>query len=133
MSRLQGHLKTDAADTFVCPPFGLHGWRIDPISKTAINLQFREATMKRASRALAIVVLSLTTLAGQTASVHAAETKWFVLRHQTTSNCWTAKLIRIGGQFARASGLIAAGPYTTEEEALSRMAELVLNGTCREK
>jgi hypothetical protein len=89
--------------------------------------------MKRSSRALAIALLSLAALAFQTASVQAGESKWFVLRHETTSNCWTAKLIRIGGQFARGSALIAAGPYATEGEAQSRMSELASNGTCREK
>lgn len=89
--------------------------------------------MKRSSNALAIAILSLGTLAFQAASAQAAETNWFVLRHETTSNCWTAKLIRIGGQFARGSALIAAGPYATEEEARSRMSELASNGTCRAK
>ena len=89
--------------------------------------------MKQSSNPLAIAVLSLAMLGFQAASAQAAETKWFVLRHQTTSNCWTAKLIRIGGQFARGSALIAAGPYSTENEARSRMSELVSNGTCRAK
>lgn len=89
--------------------------------------------MKRSSQASAIAVLSLATLAFHAESVEAAETKWFVLRNETTSSCWTSKLIKIGGQFASGSALIAGGPYATEEEARSRMSELASSGTCRTK
>jgi len=87
--------------------------------------------MRRSSKALAVVALSFATLAFQTANVQASEAKWFVLRQDTASNCWTAKLIRIGGAVATGSALIAGGPYDTEAEALSRMSDFVANGTCR--
>lgn len=61
------------------------------------------------------------------------EAQWFVLRGEQSSDCWAAKLITIGGQYARGSAQIAGGPYATEAEAEARIADLTLSGTCRGK
>jgi hypothetical protein len=87
--------------------------------------------MRRSPKALAIATLSLAAFVFLTTALHADDGKWFVLRHDTTSNCWTARLIRIDGAIASGSALIAGGPYASEEEALARMSELASNGTCR--
>lgn len=57
--------------------------------------------------------------------------KWFVLRGAHSSQCWTARLIQVSGQYASGSALIAGGPFNSEEQAKARLAELTDRGTCR--
>jgi hypothetical protein len=73
--------------------------------------------MRHARKTATIMVLGFATVALQPITAKAAEAKWFVLRNQTTSDCWAAKLIQIGGAYATGSALIAGGPYSEEEAA----------------
>ena len=56
--------------------------------------------------------------------------KWFVLRQETTSYCWTGLLIEMNGEYAHSFALLAGGPYDTKQEALNREKELEREGTC---
>ena len=58
--------------------------------------------------------------------------KWFVVRHHTTSECWTAKLIKVDGEYAHAFAQTAGGPYDTKQQAREREAALVKEGTCKD-
>lgn len=69
-----------------------------------------------------VVVSAVPTQAGQA--------KWFVLREETTSNCWTALLIQIDGKYVHGSANLAGGPFETKEQALAREQELENNGSC---
>jgi len=89
--------------------------------------------VRHAPKTATILLLGFATLALQPTTGQAAEAKWFVLRNHKTSDCWAAKGIYFGGKFAKGSGLIAGGPYSSEEAATARIAELVLNATCRAK
>jgi hypothetical protein len=60
-----------------------------------------------------------------------ADGKWFVLRQETTSACWTGLLIEISGEYAHSFALLAGGPYDTKEEALAREKDLEKAGTCQ--
>lgn len=93
------------------------------------------STMGNAMRSLAIplaaALLAAAVLAPAPATAQADTGKWVVLRIKHGSQCWTARVIRIGGEYATGSALIAGGPYDTEEQARQRLAELAQRGTCR--
>lgn len=77
---------------------------------------------------LVVLLLSLGQLAGSASAQEDA--KWFVLRHDTTGNCWTALLMRIEGSYRHAFAQTAAGPYETKREAREREEQLEQEGTC---
>ncbi|MCB1529128.1 MAG: hypothetical protein KDJ45_15710 [Hyphomicrobiaceae bacterium] len=58
--------------------------------------------------------------------------KWFVVRHHTTSDCWTAKLIEVNGEYVHAFAQLAGGPYDSKQQAQEREAALVKDGTCKQ-
>jgi hypothetical protein len=64
------------------------------------------------------------------APAHAEQAKWFVIREETTSNCWTALLIQVDGKYVHGSANLAGGPFETKEQALAREQELEKNGSC---
>lgn len=68
-------------------------------------------------------------LIGGTANA-AEDAKWFVVRHHTTGNCWTAMLIQVNGEYAHAFAQLAGGPYDTKKQALEREAALEKEGVC---
>lgn len=57
--------------------------------------------------------------------------KWFVVRNDSTGDCWSAMLIQINGEYAHGFAQLAGGPYDTKEDALAREKQLEQNGTCR--
>lgn len=86
--------------------------------------------MKSLKIILAAALLGLT--AGQAPRAVAAEDgKWFVLRNPNGSQCWTAVVIQVSGQYATGSALIAGGPYDSREKAEQRLADLAVRGTCQ--
>lgn len=81
--------------------------------------------------ATASVLLALAVLTSPPAAAQQDETgKWFVLRGPSSTQCWTARLIQVSGQYASGSALIAGGPFDSEEQARQRLAELGDRGTC---
>ena len=80
---------------------------------------------------LRVTLIAASLAAASAGAAPAAETAWFVLRRDTGSSCWIAKLARIGGEFARAGAQIAAGPLASEEKAQEALAELARRGVCR--
>lgn len=86
--------------------------------------------MKRLTILLAVAMLGL--LAAQAPQAAPANGgKWVVLRNPHSSNCWTAVVIQVNGQYATASAHVAGGPYDTEDQAKKRLSELATLGTCR--
>lgn len=79
----------------------------------------------------ALIAGAQATAAPSSARSGADEAKWFVLHEHRTPDCWTGKLIRIGGAYAPGSALIAGGPYKSKAAAQTRMAALRASGTCR--
>lgn len=87
-----------------------------------------KSLMSSARMCSAAIVLSAG-LIGHSAQA-SEDAKWFVVRHHTTSNCWTAMLIKVNGEYAHAFAQLAGGPYTSKKEALEREAALVEKGVC---
>ena len=58
------------------------------------------------------------------------DSKWFVLRHDETGNCWTALLIEIQGSYRHEFAQKAGGPYETKSEARKREEQLEKEGAC---
>lgn len=87
-----------------------------------------------ASGKLAMVSAAAVAMASALAAPASADqsAKWFVLRHHTTGDCWTAKLVRVDGEFAHAFAQTAGGPYDTKKNARAREDELVRRGVCVE-
>ena len=92
--------------------------------------------MTRSLRLLAIALTAgLLGLSGPTPLVSAAEdggAKWFVLRGQNGFQCWTARVIKVSGEYATGTAMIAGGPFETEEEAKQWLAQLAERATCSE-
>lgn len=87
--------------------------------------------MRKSTIALAAVLVGLAALPPPPAVAEGGTGKWFVLRSPNGFQCWTARLIRISGQYAAGKALIAGGPYDSEEAAKRRLAQLDERGTCR--
>ena len=68
-------------------------------------------------------------LAGSAAAENEAA-KWFVLRQETTSYCWTGLVISLNGEYAHSFAQLAGGPFETKPEALAREKELDRGGSC---
>lgn len=83
---------------------------------------------------LAMVSAAAVVMASALAAPASADesAKWFVVRHHTTGDCWTAKLVRVDGEFVHAFAQTAGGPYDTKKEARAREDELVRKGVCVE-
>ncbi len=86
------------------------------------------------SSKLAMVSAAAVVMASALAAPASADesAKWFVVRHHTTGDCWTAKLVRVDGEFVHAFAQTAGGPYDTKKEARAREDELVRKGVCVE-
>jgi hypothetical protein len=76
-------------------------------------------------------LLLIPTIFPVTVSVSQEQAKWFVLRHATTGNCWTALLISIKGDYRSANALKAGGPYDSEDKALAEKKDLERRGVCK--
>jgi len=91
-------------------------------------------TLTRTAMALGLAALvagAQAAAAPSSADSNSETAKWFVLHEHRTANCWTGKLIRIGGAYAPGSALIAGGPFESKAAAQSRLAALQESGTCR--
>lgn len=78
-----------------------------------------------------LAALAATLLGGGAAQAQDPDAKWFVLRHDQTSDCWSALMIQMNGEYHHAFARIAGGPYATKAEALDREKALENEGTCR--
>lgn len=79
---------------------------------------------------IALAALLIATPLTASAQSNTENAKWFVLRHDTTGDCWTGLLIEINGEFAHAFAELASPAFDNKKDALDREAELTANGTC---
>lgn len=93
---------------------------------------FTTRSRKPLGSTIRICGAALVLCAGLIGSASAAteDAKWFVVRHHTTSNCWTAMLIQVNGEYAHAFAQLAGGPYNTKKEARDREDALEKEGVC---
>jgi hypothetical protein len=85
--------------------------------------------MQSLVRLFAIGCVSTIVFAGTT-QAQAEDAKWFVLRQEATSFCWTGLLIAVNGEYAHSFATLAGGPFDTKQEALDHEKELEQVGSC---
>ncbi len=80
-----------------------------------------------------ILTLSIAMLAQASIPVQAQaeDAKWFVLRIDNISSCWTGLLIQVNGEYAHSFAQLASPAYKTKKEALKREKALEASGSCR--
>ncbi len=90
------------------------------------------STSTSLSHAVAVMTgIALSIAISASASLAQENSKWFVLRHDQTGDCWIALLIKIDGAYRHGFAQTAGGPYDTREEALEREKELEDRTVCK--
>jgi len=79
---------------------------------------------------LTLLALGGATLLSPLPAFAASDGSWFVVREETTGNCYTQQLISVGGGYASGSQLRAGGPYGSRDAALKRLDQLQQQGVC---